>query len=402
MTYEIPKAIIFTIFFSILLITGYSQTDTVKPEMRAVWIATIANIDWPDFPTTNSDLQKAAFVRLLDYHKVNGINTVIVQVRPSSDAFYPSSLEPWSQWLTGIQGQCPMPYYDPLEFMISETHKRGMEFHAWVNPYRAVKNVYTSCIVNNHITKIHPEWFIIYGDKKYYDPGNKEAQQYVVEIVKDIVKRYKVDAIHIDDYFYPYPIKGKVFSDLACYKKYGGNMKLDDWRRSNTDSIILNLYTSIKQINNKCQFGISPFGVWRNSDVDPTGSHTRAGPTNYDFLYADIVLWLKKGWVDYVAPQLYWEIGNRITPCEVLIDWWSKNCYGKNCYIGLGVYRAGSNKAWRDKSELPKQIKKIRNTSNIQGMVFYSSRSFEKNLNGWGDSLRLNYFKNPATTPKIK
>ena len=398
--------IIFSFCFAFLILFIHSNTqaqyDSTKPEMRAVWVATVDNIDWPDNATTDSKAQQASFIRLLDMHKRNGINTVIVQVRPSSDAFYCSDIEPWSQWLTGIQGQCPMPYYDPLEFMISETHKRGMEFHAWVNPYRAVKNVYTSCIVNNHITKIHPEWFIIYGDKKYYDPGNKEAQQYVVEIVKDIVKRYKVDAIHIDDYFYPYPIKGKVFSDLACYKKYGGNMKLDDWRRSNTDSIILNLYTSIKQINNKCQFGISPFGVWRNSDVDPTGSHTRAGPTNYDFLYADIVLWLKKGWVDYVAPQLYWEIGNRITPCEVLIDWWSKNCYGKNCYIGLGVYRAGSNKAWRDKSELPKQIKKIRNTSNIQGMVFYSSRSFEKNLNGWGDSLRLNYFKNPATTPKIK
>ena len=379
-----------------------AQYDSTKPEMRAVWVATVDNIDWPDSATLNSEIQKASFIRLLDMHQCNGINTIIVQIRPASDAFYCSDIEPWSQWLTGIQGQSPFPYYDPLEFMISETHKRGMEFHAWINPYRAVQNLNTACLIDNHITNLHPEWFIVYGDKKYYNPGNKEAQQYVVEVVKDIVSRYKVDAIHIDDYFYPYPIPGKVFSDQDCYKKYGGNMKLNDWRRSNVDSIISNIYSSIKKINKNCQFGISPFGVWRNSDIDPAGSHTRAGPTSYDYLYADIVLWLKKGWVDYVAPQLYWEIGNRITPCEVLIDWWSKNSYGKNCYIGIGVYRGGSNKAWNNKSELPNQIEKIRSTPNIQGMVFYSSRSFEKNLNGWGDSLRLNYFKIPAPTPKIK
>ena len=402
MTYEIPKAIIFTIFFSILLITGYSQTDTVKPEMRAVWIATIANIDWPDFPTTNSDLQKAAFVRLLDYHKTNGINTVIVQVRPSSDAFYPSSLEPWSQWLTGTQGQAPFPYYDPLDFMITETHKRGMEFHAWVNPYRAINNINKSSVADQHITKMHPEWFINYGGKKYFDPGNKDCQNYVIEIVKDIVTRYPVDAIHIDDYFYPYPIAGKQFQDGLSYRKFGNGLKLDDWRRSNIDSIISNLYLSIKKINKICQFGVSPFGVWRNADRDPRGSQTQAGPTNYDYLYADVLLWLKNGWVDYVAPQLYWEIGYKKADCAVLIDWWSKNCYGKNCYIGLGVYRAGSNKAWREKSQLPKQIEKIRNTPNVQGMVFYSSRSLENNLNGWSDSLRLNYFKQPAPTPKLK
>jgi uncharacterized lipoprotein YddW (UPF0748 family) len=179
-------------------------------------------------------------------------------------------------------------------------------------------------------------------------------------------------------------------------------MRLDDWRRSNTDSIISRVYFSIKKINTQCQFGVSPFGVWRNADRDPNGSKTKAGPTNYDFLYADILLWLKNGWIDYVAPQIYWEIGHKLAPCEVLIDWWSKNCYGKKCYIGIAPYRAGSNKAWRDKNQLPKQICKIRSTPNIQGVVFYSSKSLEKNLNGWGDSLRLNYFKIPATTPKLK
>lgn len=392
------------ILISIILFSAdsHAQSDSVKPEMRAVWIATVANIDWPDYPTTNSEIQKASFIRLLDYHKSNGINTVIVQVRPSSDAMYPSVFEPWSQWLTGVQGQAPTPFYDPLEFMITETHKRGMEFHAWINPYRAVNNIFSSSISEQHVTKTHPDWFITYGEKKYFDPGNRDCQHYVIEVVKDIVTRYQVDAIHIDDYFYPYPIPGKKFNDVASFNKYGNALKLDDWRRSNVDSIVFNLYTSIKTIKPNCQFGVSPFGVWRNADRDPRGSNTQAGPTDYDVLYADILLWLKNGWVDYVAPQLYWEIGYKKADCEVLIDWWSKNCYGKNCYIGLGVYRAGSNKAWKDKSQLPKQIEKIRKTPNVQGMVFYSSRSLEKNLNGWSDSLRLNYFKLPAPTPKLK
>lgn len=393
----------FFIFISLFFYTDlYAQKDSVKSEMRAVWVATVDNIDWPDTPSINSQEQKDAFLRLLDVHQCNGINTIIVQVRPSSDAFYPSPYEPWSQWLTGIQGQAPIPYYDPLEFMISESHKRGMEFHAWINPYRAVHHISKSSITDNHITNQHPDWFIDYGEKKYFDPGNKEAQQYVVDVVKDIVKRYKIDAVHIDDYFYPYPIPNLKFSDEKSFECYGQNMKLDDWRRSNIDSIIFKLYTSIKTLNINCQFGVSPFGVWRNSDRDPRGSHTRAGPTDYDYLYADILLWLKKGWIDYVAPQLYWEMGSKRVPFNVVIDWWSKNTCGKNCYIGLGVYRAGSNKAWSNKNELPLQIKKIRNTPNIQGMMFYSSRSLEKNLNGWGDSLRLNYFKNAAPIPKIK
>lgn len=388
------------IFFSSQ--SAFSQPFAEKPEMRAVWVATVDNIDWPNQPTVSSADQKADFIRLLDMHQRNGMNALIVQVRPSSDAMYPSSIEPWSQWLTGRQGLAPVPYYDPLEFMISETHKRGMEFHAWMNPYRAVFNIHKSSIVNNHISRMHPEWFLTYGDKKYFDPGNKEAQEYVLSVVRDVVKRYDVDAIHFDDYFYPYPIPGKEFPDMMSFKRYGNGLSRDDWRRSNVDSIILKLYTAIKQEKKGCQFGVSPFGVWRNSDKDPLGSNTMAGPTNYDVLYADILLWLKNGWIDYVAPQLYWEIGHKTADYEVLIDWWSKNTYGKNCYIGLGVYKAGSNKAWKEKSQLPRQITRIRNTPNIQGMAFFSSKSFEKNLNGWSDSLRLNYFKTPAPTPKMK
>ncbi len=376
--------------------------QTSRPELRAAWVATVSNIDWPSFPTVYSEIQKAEFIKLLEMHKRNGMNALIVQIRPAADAFYPSPYEPWSQWLTGKQGLPPFPLYDPLRFMIEETHKRGMEFHAWMNPYRAVFNINGSSIAPTHITRIHPEWFLTYGDKKYFDPGNKEVQQYVTNVVKDVVKRYNIDAIHFDDYFYPYRIAGKEFPDDAKYRQYGNGMNKDDWRRSNTDSIIVMLSKAIKEINPKCQFGISPFGVWRNSDKDPRGSETKAGQTNYDDLYADILLWLQKGWIDYVAPQLYWEFGHKAAPFETLVDWWAKNTYGKNCYIGIGIYRAGSNEAWKDKTQLPRQIEKIRNTPAINGMIFYSSKIFEKNPNGWSDSLRLNYFATPAPTPAIR
>ena len=396
------KFLINLICFSIYFLQAFSQPAIRATEMRAVWIATIDNIDWPERPTTNSEELKASFIRLLDLHQSNGMNTLIVQIRPAADALYPSAYEPWSQWLTGKQGQPPIPLFDPLEFMIAETHKRGMEFHAWLNPYRAVFNVYNASIASDHVTNLHPEWFVTYGDKKYFDPSNKDAQHYVVDVVKDVVKRYKVDAIHIDDYFYPYPIPEKPFPDAAAYVKYGKNLSLEDWRRSNVDSIIYQLHAVIKQTNPDCQFGVSPFGVWRNIDKDPRGSKTKAGPTNYDYLYADILLWLQKGWVDYVAPQLYWEIGHKVAPFEVLVDWWSKNTYGKNCYIGLAIYRTGTNKAWSDSSQLTRQMDLIRQNPNIQGMIFYSSKSFEKNRGGLNEVIRLNYFNTPAAPPKIK
>lgn len=384
----------------ILPVASVAQT---KPEFRAVWVATVDNIDWPTKGNYSSDSQKVEFIRLLDMHRQNGMNALIVQIRPVTDAFYPSPYEPWSEFLTGKQGQPPMPYYDPLEFMISETHKRGMEFHAWMNPYRAVFNINTSSIAANHITRIHPEWFLTYGDKRYFDPGNKDVQQYVTSVVSDVVSRYPVDAIHFDDYFYPYRIAGKEFPDNTKYLQYGNGMNKDDWRRSNVDSIIVMLSRAIKKENPVCQFGISPFGVWRNSDKDPVnGSRTNGAQTNYDDLYADILLWLRNGWIDYVAPQLYWEFGHKIAPYEVLLDWWSKHTYGRNCYIGLGIYRANSNTAWKDITQLPRQIEALRNTPNIQGMIFFSSRSFNRNPNGWSDSLRLEYFKEPAKTPEME
>jgi uncharacterized lipoprotein YddW (UPF0748 family) len=384
---------------SFIILSLSAQT---KPEFRGVWIATVDNIDWPTKGDYNSTSQKASFIKMLDMHQRNGINALVVQIRPCTDAFYPSPYEPWSQWLTGIQGQPPSPYYDPLAFMISETHKRGMVFHAWLNPYRAEFNLTNPSLSATHITKVHPEWFLVYGDKRYFDPGNKEAQQYVTQVVSDVVSRYDVDAIHFDDYFYPYRIPGKEFPDEATFRKYGAGLTKDDWRRSNTDSIISKLSATIKKENKKCQFGISPFGVWRNQDKDPIdGSRTIGAQTNYDDLYANILLWLKKGWIDYVAPQLYWEFGHRIAPYEVLLSWWSNHTYGKHCYVGMGIYRANSNPAWKELSQLPRQIVAMRNTPNMKGMIFFSSKTFERNPNGWSDSLRLNYFKVPVKVPEM-
>lgn len=374
---------------------------TQPHEFRAAWIATVDNIDWPNKGTVDPAQQRAEYIRLLDMHVANGLNAVIVQVRPAADAFYPSQYEPWSEWLTGKQGKPPVPWYDPLQFMIAEAHNRGLEFHAWLNPYRAIFNIYKSVPTKTHVTRIYPEWFLNYGDKKYFDPGNKAVQQFVGNVVRDMVARYDVDAVHFDDYFYPYRIAGKEFPDDKTYQQYGAGMPRDDWRRSNVDSIIVLLAQTIKTEKPWVKFGISPFGVWRNRDKDSTGSNTRAGQTNYDDLYADIVLWLKKGWIDYVAPQLYWEFGHKAADFETLLDWWSKNSYGRHCYIGLGLYKAGTSAPWRDKNQLPRMIQAIRNTPNVQGAVYFSSKSFVGNPNGWSDSLRLHYYREKAVIPEM-
>ena len=370
-------------------------------EFRGVWIATVDNIDWPRKNQYNSDSEKTEFIRQLDMHTRNGMNAVIVQVRPAADAFYPSPYEPWSQWLTGVQGKPPVPFYDPLAFTIEEAHKRGFEYHAWCNPYRANFSIGKASIAANHITKIHPEWFLPYGGTLYFDPGNKEAQDWVVKVIRDIVERYDIDAIHMDDYFYPYRIKGKEFPDSESYARYGNGMNKDDWRRSNVDSIIYKLSVAIKEVKPWVKFGISPFGVWRNKDQDPEGSDTHAGQTNYDDLYANIILWLKMKWIDYVAPQIYWEFSHPHAPYEPLLNWWNSHTYGRQCYIGLGIFKAGENAAWRDPNQLPLQIDSLRTKENVQGAIYFSSTSFDHNPNGWNDSLQNNFYKTPALIPPM-
>lgn len=388
------------LFIIVLSGTSFAQS---KYEFRGVWVATVDNIDWPSSKYISSDSQKAEFIKLLDLHKRNGMNAIIGQVRPATDAFYPSQYEPWSEWLTGTQGKPPIPYYDPLQFMITETHKRGMEFHAWLNPYRAEFKIGAAPVSQTHITRLHPDWFLEYGDKRYFDPGNKDVQHFVTAVVTDIVSRYDVDAIHFDDYFYPYRIAGKEFGDDSSFAKYGNGMTRDDWRRSNVDSIILMLSKAIKKENKYCKFGISPFGVWRNNDKDSSGSNTRAGQTNYDDLYADILLWLKMKWIDYVAPQLYWEFSHKQVGFGTLIDWWARHAYGRHLYIGQGIYRAleARSDAWRNPGELPSQINKLREYPQVQGSIYFSSKTFFKNPNGWNDSLQNHYYRYPALIPPM-
>ena len=399
MKYRLFFLAVFSLFFNPLI--GISQAAPLY-EFRGVWVATVENIDWPDKKGLSVAEQKAQFIRLLDMHQHNGMNAIIMQVRPAGDAFYPSVYEPWSEYLNGKQGLAPSPFYDPLAFMIEETHKRGMEFHAWLNPYRAVFNIKTSSIAASHITKIHPEWFLTYGDKKYFNPGLPQVRTHVAKVVKDLVERYDIDAIHMDDYFYPYRISGKEFPDELTYQQYKRGLNKEDWRRSNCDSIIKLLFETIRSTNARVKFGISPFGVWRNKDKDPNGSNTKAGQTNYDDLYADIVLWLKNGWIDYVVPQLYWERGHKLCDYDVLLKWWNEHAYSRHLYIGHGLYRAGSNTAWKDKNELPDEIKNLRNYTTTQGSAYFSSKNFENNPNGWSDSLRLNYYALPALIPPMK
>jgi uncharacterized lipoprotein YddW (UPF0748 family) len=391
-------------FFCQLSIVNCQSSIASQPkyEFRAVWIATVNNIDWPDNKHLTTDEQKQQFINILNQQQKIGMNAVIVQIRPSADAFYASKYEPWSEFLTGKQGIAPSPYYDPLQFMIEETHKRGMEFHAWINPYRAVFSS-TSSIASNHITKQHPDWFVKYGDKKYFNPGIPAVMRYLTNVVIDIITRYDIDAIHMDDYFYPYRIAGKEFPDYQAYIQYGNGLSKDAWRRSNCDSVVKMIHNAILDYKPFVKFGISPFGVWRNSSADPRGSNTRAGQTCYDDLYADVLLWLKNGWVDYITPQLYWEIGHRLCDYTTLLNWWSAHSYGKQLYIGHGVYRAIENPtpAWRNANELPDEIKLLRDDAHVQGSVFYSSKYLLYNPNGWADSLRFAYYRTPALIPPM-
>jgi uncharacterized lipoprotein YddW (UPF0748 family) len=394
--------LLFTFGFSLLV----SAQISPKFEFRAVWVATVENIDWPSKKGLSVAEQKAEFIHLADMHQQNGMNALIVQIRPTADAFYPSPYEPWSEYLNGTQGLPPIPYYDPLQFMIEETHKRGMEFHAWLNPYRAIFKIGKSTVSPSHISKIHPEWFFTYNNQKIFNPGLPEVRQFVIRVVKDIVSRYDVDGIHMDDYFYPYKdSKGSDFPDSQAFAKYGNGLTKDDWRRSNCDSIIKMLNETIKSTNPRIKFGISPFGVWRNKNKDPNGSNTKAGISNYDDLYADILLWLQKGWIDYAAPQLYWEIGHKLCDYSELINWWNTHAYSKQMFIGHGVYRSFETSerstAWKKPTELPNQLKLLRNSNNIQGSIYFNSKNFDSNPNGWNDSLRLNYYALPAIVPPM-
>lgn len=395
---------------SLITICGSAQSlllDTThlppKYEMRGVWVSTVVNLDWPSRKGLSVEQQKQEFIRIATAQKALGTNALFVQVRPAGDAFYPSQYDPWSEYLTGKQGQAPVPFYDPLKFMIEETHKLGMEFHAWINPYRMVFDINRSSVADNHVTKLHPEWFVTYGKQKIFNPGVPEAIKYVTGVVSDIVNRYDVDGIHMDDYFYPYPEHG-AFHDEAAYQQYGKGMSLADWRRSNCNNLVKSIHEAILRNNAMVKFGISPFGIYQNKTAaTPDGSNT-SGTQAYSDLYADVLLWLKEGWIDYVTPQLYWEIGNRRADYATLIDWWSRHTYGKHLYIGEGVYRADESPsgAWRDREELPRHLNLDRSfPGKVQGQILFTSKNILHNPNGWADTLVENYYRKPSIVPPM-
>ncbi len=354
------------------------QKEQLKHEFRAIWIATVANIDWPSQDDISTKEQQSEFIDILQFYQSLNFNTVIVQVRAAGDAFYPSSYEPWSKYLTGKEGTSPKPYYDPLQWMIEESHERGFEFHAWFNPYRATFNLDTASLANSHAFYQHPEWMIKYGKKHYFNPGLPEVRKYTTNVIMEVVNNYEIDGVHFDDYFYPYKIKDEIFEDSAAFKlNNNASLSLDDWRRANVDSLVSNISDSIRAVKPWVQFGISPFGVWRNASVDPSGSDTQAGQTTYDDLYADPLKWDENQWIDYIVPQLYWSMDHPLASHSKLVNWWSDQKLKSHLYIGHGTYKVKNNsdKAWNKYREIPKQIELTRGKEEVDGSVFFSAKS---------------------------
>jgi uncharacterized lipoprotein YddW (UPF0748 family) len=397
--------------FSLLLLLLLFLTNSCtlfKPipqperEFRGFWVATVVNIDWPKNGNDAIDKQKLDYLKILDFYKNLNFNAAIVQIRTAGDAFYSSDYAPWSRFLTGKEGKSPNTDDPILSWMIDEAHKRGMEFHAWLNPYRATFDLKTEVLSLTHDFNLHPEWMLKYGKKYYYNPGLPEVRRRMIRIIDEIVTNYDIDAIHFDDYFYPYTIKDEVFRDSLAYKYYSiPNQSREDWRRSNMDSLIKNSYQTIKARKPWVQFGVSPFGVWKNKSTDPKGSDTRAGQTTYENLYADPLLWMKEGWLDYLVPQVYWSMELPVASHRKIVAWWANNSMNTNLYIGNGPYkiRNNSDKAWDNKNELPDQLTLARNTEAVEGNVFFSAKSLMHDNADVVAHLKKKYYKRAALPP---
>ena len=361
-----------------------------KREFRGAWIQAVNG----QFKGMSTEKMKQTLIEQLNSLRGAGFNAIIFQVRPEADALYASRLEPWSRYLTGVQGQAPEPYWDPMQFMIEECHKRGMEFHAWINPYR-VKTSLRNELVPNHVYNLHPEWFVTYGDQIYFDPALPESRRHICLVVGDIVSRYDVDAIHMDDYFYPYPIKGVDFPDDASFARYGGGFdNKADWRRSNVNTLIKQLHETIREVKPWVKFGISPFGIYRNESSDPLGSKTK-GLQNYDDLYADVLLWAREGWIDYNIPQIYWHIGHPAADYITLIQWWNKNATREGTHLYIGQNVARTMKA----DQLTRKMLYERSLSKVKGNCFWPANEILWNNKGVADSLKQNYHRYPALIP---
>ncbi|WP_432400860.1 glycoside hydrolase family 10 protein [Wukongibacter sp. M2B1] len=387
----------FTMFLVLLMLTvpvyafrslGYDGTQNAlgveedvsnqKRELRAIWVATVYGLDYPlAGATTESGVLKKEIVEMLDNIQGMGFNTVFFQVRPAADALYPSKIFPWSKYLTGNQMTSPDKNFDPLEFIIAEAHKRNIEIHPWINPYRiTMKSSGLDELAYDHPAILHPEWVVASGSgdkiRHYFNPGIPEVEQMILDGVSEIVENYDIDGIHLDDYFYP----GKVFNDADTYAQYGGEYdNIGDWRRSNIDNLIKKMYNVVKEKDENLQFGVSPFAIWANSSSNPLGSDTK-GKESYYNMYADTRGWVKAGYLDYIMPQIYWNIGYEVADYEKILNWWSDVVADTDVdlYIGQAAYRAGNtdpNSPWYGVDQLRAQVNLNRVTDNVGGYAMF-------------------------------
>lgn len=371
------------------------QNNTPKREFRGAWIQAV-NGQWQGI---GRDAMQAELTRELNILQADGINAILFQVRVEGDALYASELEPWSRYLTGQQGTPPSPYWDPLAWMVEQCHARGMEIHAWINPYRA-KTKGTTSMASTHYAVQHPDRCFLYDNLMIFDPGLPENRAFICQVAADIVERYDVDGLHIDDYFYPYPVAGVAIPDNASYAAYGGGRDRGDWRRENVNTFIHELHDAIHAVKPWVKFGVSPFGIYRNQRSWAQGSATN-GLQNYDDLYADVLKWIEEGWVDYNIPQIYWEIGNKAADYDTLIRWWSQYAGQRPLYIGQDVERTVSKPDLGNPSQNQMGTKMAlqRGLPGIQGSCQWYARAVADDTGGYGTMLRTFYHRTPALQP---
>lgn len=390
-TVNLSKLVLALIVLSMVLpvfsVSAGAPGTELKTDLRGLWVATVVNIDYPSKPETDPEILKAEAIEILDYAQATGLNAVFFQVRPTADAFYKSNIFPWSKYLTGAQGKAPEQGFDPLEFWTDEAHKRGIELHAWVNPYRITKKTYSekshdfSSLDPSNPARRNPEWVVKHSDGNlYFDPGIPEVRKLIIDSVLEIIENYPVDGIHFDDYFYP----GRTFNDAKTYEKYGkGRKSLEDWRRENVDTLIGDLSKAIKDASGHVRFGISPFGIWANVGTNPLGSDTRGLQSYYDH-YADSRKWVKEGMIDYIAPQLYWNIGYAVADYGKLLAWWRDTVRetGVDLYIGQAAYRAVNtdpSSPWYGAAEIQRQLELNEEAPEVKGSIFFSYKPLAGN-----------------------
>jgi len=385
----------------IVLLLFLSATLFAQPkrEFRGIWIANVGNVDWPSQKGLSAEEQQQELVDLLDLIKRQGLNAVFFQIRNACDAVYESNLEPWSEWLTGQQGRSPG--YDPLAFAIQECRKRNLEIHAWMNPYRAVTDIRSASLASNHVARMRPDVLLSYGPLRLLDPGRPEVRSFVTRVVMDVVRRYDIDGIHFDDYFYPYPQKGVALNDNATFANHNrGITNRADWRRDNVNLLIEAVSDSIHRVKPWVKFGVSPFGIWKNRGSSPEGSDSR-GFEAFSGNFADSRKWVDEGWVDYIAPQVYWSMGNGKANYSTIVPWWSENVSEQHLYIGHGVYKVNSDANWRKPLEVPNQIQYNRTFPNVQGSILFSAKTLRNNPNHVSDALLENVYQTTALIPTM-